>query len=105
MFQEMEGMLQKAVAGQLDQQQVAQATSQHVNSMDPNELTQHVQTAADNAQQNGNTGLAAQLYGLVQQYESNPSGLKDEVINLVSNNPQILQQFAPEFAQNVLQRI
>lgn len=102
MFQELEGMAQKLMSGDLDPQAVGDAAAQHVNSMDASELQQHAQTAADNAQQNGNTGLAQQLYGLVQQYQSNPEGLKGEVVSLISNNPQILQQFAPEFAQKVL---
>lgn len=84
MFQEFEGMAQKLAAGGLD-------------SMDGNQLQQHVQTAADTAQQNGNQQLAQQLTSLLQQYEANPEGLKSEIVNLIKNDPQILEQFAPEF--------
>ncbi len=93
-FQELEGMIQKAATGEIDSASVGDAAGQHVNAMDPTELQQHVQTAANNAQQNGNTSLAQQLFGLLEQYRANPAGLKSEIINLITNNPQILQQFA-----------
>jgi hypothetical protein len=102
MFQEIEGMIQKAAAGEIDQQSVSQAADQHVNSMDSNELTQHVQTAADNAQQSGNTSIAQQLISLVETQGSNPEGLKSGVIRLITSNPQILTHFAPEFARSIL---
>jgi len=101
-FQEFEGLLQKVVAGEVDLQSVGQAASQHVNSMDNSDLSQHVQTAASNAQQNGDSGFAAQLTSLMEQYRSNPEGLKGEVVDLIKNNPQILQHFAPDFAKNIL---
>ena len=102
MFQEFEGMAQKLLSGEIDPQAVTDAAAQHVNSMDASELQQHAQTAADNAQQSGNEGLAQQLSSLVQQYQSNPEGLKREIVSLISNNPQVLQQFAPAFAQKIL---
>lgn len=102
MFQEFEGMAQKLLSGEIDPQAVTDAAAQHVNSMDASELQQHAQTAADNAQQSGNEGLAQQLSSLVQQYQSNPEGLKSEIVSLISNNPQVLQQFAPAFAQKIL---
>jgi hypothetical protein len=93
---------QKLLSGEIDTQAVEDAAAQHVNSLDLSELQQHTQTAADSAQQNGSEGLAQQLSGLVQQYRSNPEGLKSEIVSLISNDPQILQQFAPEFAQKLL---
>jgi hypothetical protein len=105
MFQQLEGMMQKVVSGEIDQQSVGQAADEHVSSMDAGQLTQHVQTAANNAQQNGDTGLAAQLTGLLEQYRSNPQNLKGELVSLITNNPQVLQHFAPEFAKNILGKI
>lgn len=102
MFQEFEGMAQKLMSGDIDPQAVNDAVAQHVNSLDANELQQHAQTAADNAQQSGNERLAQQLSSLVQQYQSNPEGLKGEIVSVISNNAEILQQFAPEFAQKIL---
>jgi hypothetical protein len=102
MFQQFEDMAQKLVSGDIDPQAVGDAAAEHVNSMDASEVQQHAQTAADNAQQNGNEGLAQQLTSLVQQYQSNPEGLKGELVTLISNNPQVIQQFAPEFAQKIL---
>jgi hypothetical protein len=105
MFQEIEGALQKVVSGEIDRQSLGQAAEQQVNAMDHGELTQHVQTAADNAQQNGDTGMAAQLTQLLEDYRSNPQDLKGEVIRLISNNPQILQRFAPAFAKEILSAV
>lgn len=102
MFQEFEGLLQKVASGEVDLQSVGQAAGQHVNSMDSSDLSQHVQTAASNAQQNGDTGIAAQLMSLLEQHRSNPDSLKGEVIDLIKNNPQILEHFAPDFAKNIL---
>ncbi|MBV9719302.1 MAG: hypothetical protein JOZ77_08280 [Candidatus Eremiobacteraeota bacterium] len=102
MFQEIEGMIQKAASGEIDQQTVSQGADQHVNSMDSNELAQHVQIAANNAQQSGNGGLAQQLVNLVETQRSNPDALKSGIISLISNNPQILAHFAPSFAQGIL---
>ncbi len=102
MFQEFEGLLQRVASGEVDLQSIGQAAGQHVNPMDSSELSQHVQTAASNAQQNGDIGIATQLVSLLEQYRSNPDGLKGEVVDLIKNNPQILQHFAPDFAKNIL---
>ena len=102
MFQEIEGMMQRVASGEIDQQSVGQAAQQQVNSMDHGELTQHLQTAADNAQQSGQSDIAQQIMGLISQHGSNPQGLKDEAVSLITNNPQILQHFAPEFAQKIM---
>ncbi len=105
MFNEVEGLLQRAVTGEIDSASVSQAANEHVASMDQNQLQQHVQTAADNANQNGQSDIAQQLMGLVSQHGANPQGLKDAVVSLISNNPQILQQFEPSFAKDILSRI
>jgi hypothetical protein len=105
MFNEVEGMLKRVVTGEVDNQSVTQAAGASVASMEHKDLTQHVQTAANNAQQNGQPDLAQQLFSLLEESRSNPQALKSGVISLIENNPQILQQFAPEFAKSVLGRI
>jgi hypothetical protein len=105
MFNEIVGLLQQVTGGQVDPQAVSQAASDHVSSMDSSDLTQHLQTAADNANQNGQGGIAQQIMGLIQQSGTNPEALKQNAISLISNNPQILQQFAPDFAKGLLGRL
>ncbi|MBV8724685.1 MAG: hypothetical protein JO351_11375 [Candidatus Eremiobacteraeota bacterium] len=102
MFGEIEGMVQRFASGEIDQQSVAQAAQSNVSSMDHEELTEHLQTAADNAQQNGQSGIAQQIMGLISQHGSDPAALKQEAISLISNNPQILTHFAPDFAKGIL---
>jgi len=105
MFNEVEGLLQRVTTGEVDQPSVSQAANDHVSSMDPSQLSQHLQTAADNANQNGQGDLAQQLMSVVSQNSSNPQGLKQAAISLITNNPQVLQQFAPDFAKGILNRI
>ena len=105
MFNEVAGLLQQVTSGQVDQQSVSQAANDHVSQMEPGELTQHLQTAAENANQNGQPDLAQQIMGLIQRNGTNPDALKQDAITLISSNPQILQQFAPDFAKNLLSRI
>ncbi|MBV9027224.1 MAG: hypothetical protein JO311_01290 [Candidatus Eremiobacteraeota bacterium] len=95
-------MVQRFASGEIDQQSVAQAAQSNVGSMDHEELTQHLQTAADNAEQNGQSGIAQQIMGLISQHGSDPAALKQEAISLISSNPQILTHFAPEFAKGIL---
>ncbi|MBV8583850.1 MAG: hypothetical protein JO241_07620 [Candidatus Eremiobacteraeota bacterium] len=102
MFNELEGMMQKVTSGEIDGQTVGQAADARVGDMNHDELKQQVTTAANNASQNGSPDVASQLFTLVQDYESNPQGLKSEVVTLLRNNPQIVQHFAPEFAQTIL---
>jgi hypothetical protein len=102
MFREVEGFVQKVTTGEIDQQSVSQAATQQVNTMPHEEVAQHVQTAADNAQQNGQPDIAKQLMQMIQQSGTNPQALKQDVISVISSNPQIIQHFAPEFAQKIL---
>jgi len=95
-------MVQRFASGELDQQSVATAAQSNVGAMDHQELTQHLQTAADNAEQNGEPGIAQQIMGLISQHGSDPSALKQEAITLISSNPQILSHFAPDFAKGIL---
>jgi len=102
MFQEIEGMIQKVASGGIDGQTVRQAADQHVNAMDAGQLTQHVETAAKDAQQNGNSSVAQQLIELLETQGSNPQALKGGIVRLIEANPQILTHFAPEFVRGML---
>lgn len=102
MFSEVEGFVRKITTGEIDQQSVSQAASEQVNTMPHEEVAQHVQTAAQNAQQNGQADIAQQLMQIVQQHGSDPQALKQDVVSLISSNPQIIQHFAPQFAQRIL---
>ncbi len=105
MFNEVEGLLQRVTTGDVDQSAVSQSASHHVSSMDGQQLKQNLQTAADNANQNGESGIAQQIIALISQHGSNPEGVKEEAISLITNNPQILQHFESDFARNVLSRL
>jgi hypothetical protein len=105
MFNEVQGLLQRVVTGEIDQSSVSQAAQEHVSSIDPGQLTQALQTAANNANQNGQSGIAGQITQLLSQHGSNPQSLQQEAISLISSNPQILQHFEPQFAKNVLDRL
>lgn len=102
MFQ---NLMQQLTSGQVDQSQIEQGAAEHVNSMDHNELQGHLQTAANNAQQSGQSGFAQQIMGLLSSNSGNPQGLRGGVVNLITQNPQILERFAPGFAQGILQRV
>ena len=105
MFNEVQGLISRVTTGEIDQNTVTQAAGDHISSMDHSDLLQKIQTAATNANQSGQGGIAQQLMGLVSQHGSNPQGLKDEAISLISSNPQILQQFEPDFAKGILGRL
>jgi hypothetical protein len=102
MFKDVQGLMSKVTTGEIDQQSVSQSAQQQVNTMPHEEVAQHVQTAAQNAQQNGQPDIAQQLFAAVEQSRGNPEALKQNVVSLISGNPQILQHFAPEFAQKIL---
>lgn len=102
MFREVEGFVQKVTTGEIDQKSVSDAAAEQVNTMPHEEVAQHVQTAAQNAQQNGQPEIATQLMQMVQQHGTDPQALKQDVISLISSNPQIIRHFTPEFAQRIL---
>jgi hypothetical protein len=104
MFNEVQGLIQRVTTGEIDASSMQQAAADHVNTMDHPQLMQHLQTARDNANQNGQSGIAQQITGLLSQHGSNPQGLKQQAISLLSSNPQILQHFEPAFAKNILSK-
>lgn len=105
MFNNLQNIMQQVTGGNADSAAVGQAATDHVSSMDSGELTQHMQTAADNLDQNGQGGLAGQLSGIISERHSDPQGLKDAAVSFIKNNPQVLAHFAPSFAQGLLGRM
>jgi len=105
MFDDLKNMAEQALGGNLDPQAVEQAAGEHLNSMDNSQIADHLQTAATNLQQQGQGDLAQQAMSLISQVQTNPSGAKDAIASFVSSNPQVLQHFAPGFAQGILSRI
>jgi hypothetical protein len=105
MFNEVQGLIQRVTTGEIDTSSVSQAAGDHVQSMDHEDLKNNLQTAANTANQNGQTNVAQQIMSLISQHGSNPQGLKDAVIALVGSNPQILQNFEPAFVKNILGRV
>lgn len=105
MMNEVSGLLQRVTTGGIDQSSVSQAAGERVSSMSHEDVKQNLQTAAQNAQQTGNEGIAQQIMGLISQHGSNPQSLKQQAISLITSNPQILQHFEPQFAKDILSRI
>lgn len=105
MFDSIKNMAEQAMLGNLDSGAVGQAVSGHLGTLDDGQLSDQLQTASSNLQANGQGDLAQQVSGLVEQLASNPSGAKDAVVAFVQSNPQVLEQFAPEFAQGIMSRL
>lgn len=105
MFDSLKGMVEQAVAGNVDSQAIGQAASDHIENCDSDDLAGHLQTAASSLQQNGQGDLAQQASALISQVQSNPSTAKDAVVSFIQNNPQVLQHFAPDFAQGILSKV
>jgi hypothetical protein len=42
---------------------------------------------------------------LASQVASNPSGAIGDVTTFIQNNPQVLEHFAPDFAQGILSKL
>ena len=105
MFDSIKGALEQAVSGNLDPQQLQGAVAQHVEEVGPQQAANHLENAANNAQAQGDTGLAEQAFSLVQQVRQDPSQAQSAIVNFVKNNPEILQHFAPEVAQGILSKL
>ena len=105
MFDQVKTLAEDAMSGKVDPQALQQAASDHLNSMDQGEIADHLQTAATNLQNQGQPDLAQQALGLVSQLRANPGGGASAVVNFITNNPQVLQHFAPSFAQGILSRL
>ena len=105
MFDQLKNMAGDLLGGGTDPQAVAQAASDHVNDMDPSTLQDHLNTAAQNLSQSGQGDVAQQVMGIISQVQTNPAGAKDAVVSLLQNNPELLQHFAPGFAQGILGKL
>ncbi|HEV3153445.1 MAG TPA: hypothetical protein VGZ02_06565 [Candidatus Baltobacteraceae bacterium] len=105
MFNEVENLVQRVTTGEIDPGAVSQAAGDHVSSIPSEQLGEHLQTAVQNANNSGQTDIAQQLVGLLQQHETGGQGLQQQVASLISSNPQILQYFEPEFVRNILAKV
>ncbi len=74
MFNEIEGLLQRVTTGRSTSQQFHRSTSQHVSSMDGEQVKQNLQSAAENANQNGESGNCSTDYGPDRATRFEPSG-------------------------------
>ncbi len=100
----LESILGNLTGGKADPQAVQEAASEHVSSMDSGELSDHLETAAERAEQNGQPGMASQIQSLISQHGGNPDALKSAAVEYIKNNPKVLTQFAPSFAKGILGR-
>ena len=100
----LQSLIQDATGGG-NSQQLEQAAQDHLSNMSGEEVTQHLQTAANNAQQNGQQDVAQELMGMVEQRRADPNALKDMAVSYIRSNPQVLTQFAPSFTQGILNRV
>ncbi|MDP9017983.1 MAG: hypothetical protein M3N19_06670 [Candidatus Eremiobacteraeota bacterium] len=99
------GSMIQEVTGGGNAESLAQAAEQHLGSMAPEEVTQHLQTAAGNASQNGQPDVAQEIQGMIANKQVDPEGLKNAAISYIKSNPQVLTHFAPAFAQGLLNRV
>ena len=101
---DIQGMLKQVIGGGQDAA-VGQAVEDHVGAMDGGEVSDHLQTAADNAAANGQPDVAHEIGDLISQFQSDPQALKAGAISYVTSNPQVLEHFAPGFAQGILSKL
>lgn len=104
MFGNLQNIIQDVTSGNTDPQQLEQSASDHVSQMSGGELAQHLQTAAQNAQNNGQPDIAQDLMSMVSQRSADPERLKQDAVSYIKSNPQVVTQFAPEFAQGILNK-
>lgn len=105
MMNDIQGLMQRVTTGTVDPSNVSSAASDQVSNMSHEQLSQHLQTAAQSADTNGFGDVAQDLRDLLAQHGSNPQDLKQQAISMISSNPEILQHFAPDFAKGILSRL
>lgn len=98
-------MFDKLTSGDIDTQAIGDAAADHVTDADPAELQNHLETAASNLEQSGQSDLAQQASGFIEQLKSNPEGAKAAIVSFIQTNPQVLQHFNPGFAQGILSKL
>ena len=104
-FNEIQGLVQKFAGGDADPNAVADAAAQHVGAMDGDEVAGHLNTAATNLRQSGETGLAEQIEAMIASKRADPEALKTAAVTLIRENPGLLARFAPPFAQGILSKL
>lgn len=108
MFDQLKSMAGGMLGGagdNVDPQAVNDAASEHINSMNGSDLADHLNTAGENLQQSGEGDLAQRVMAIASQARDNPDSAKSAAIDLLKNNPQIIQHFAPGFAQGILGKL
>ena len=83
---------------------LADAAEAHVSEMPAEEVEQHLQTAASNADANGQPDVAQEIQEMIANKRVDPEELKSAAIDYLKANPQVISQFAPSFAQGIINR-
>ncbi|MBV9080938.1 MAG: hypothetical protein JO102_07460 [Elusimicrobia bacterium] len=83
---------------------VGKAAADHVADMPADEVADHLQSAADKAAQAGQDDTAQELLQMVEQRKADPDALKNMAVGYIKEHPEVLQHFAPSFAQGILNR-
>ncbi|MFY9665983.1 MAG: hypothetical protein WAL67_16745 [Candidatus Cybelea sp.] len=105
MFDAIKNVAEQMMSGNVNSAAVGEAVSNHLDSVGTDGLSDHLQNAASNLQDNGQAGDAQQVAALVEQIRSNPAGAKDAVVAFIQGNPQLLQHFSPEFVQGIASKL
>jgi hypothetical protein len=105
MFDAIKNVAEQMMSGNMDSSTIGQAVGDHLDSVGTDQLADHLQTAASNLQENGQTNYAQQATALVEQIRTNPSGAKDAVVAFIQTNPQLLQHFSPEFVGGIASKL
>jgi 23S rRNA G2445 N2-methylase RlmL len=105
MFDAIKNVAERMMSGSVDSAAVKQAVGDHLDSVGNDQLADHLQTAAFNLQDSGQTEYAQQATVLVEQIRSNPAEAKDAVVAFIQGNPQLLQHFSPEFVQGIASKL
>jgi hypothetical protein len=89
----------------VDKSAMSQAATVHVNSVDHDRLLQQVHAAASAARDCGDTGVADYLLKLEETLDAKPQTLKDQLIPYVTDHPDVLEYFPPEFAIGIQEQL
>jgi hypothetical protein len=104
MFNELSNLVEQKLQ-QADPQSVARATSDSVAQMQPNDVSQHVQTAASNLSSQGKPDLANELNDVVSAAQNDPSALRSAVVGFVKAHPESVAAFGNEFKSQIAQKL
>ena len=73
MFVEVKTLAERTISGDVEPQALQQAATDHLNSMDQGEITDHLQTAATNLQNQGQPDLAQRRSASSRNYDQIPA--------------------------------